>query len=491
MKRFKKLISILVAGAFLVGPAFGATKLHKDLTGTDLHVCKLHASTHATGGTDAVTITASSQLSGAVPIANGGTNASSFATSNALTKYNGTSVVSSGVVEDATGGVDFTSGNVTYVPAGLNATQLNAYIAASQAGDTLVLASGSYTINASILLDKAVFLKGQGKGKTTLAAGANALVGIVQMYAANTRLEGVSITGAAAGLTYGVYSTGSNLTGIKIKDVSVSLNGSNVQRGIVCADVDAEIIGCDSTVVSSDNIADAIFARTTETANATRTVKVYNSTGSATSSTTASAFASDDSSATQDSVLNTYDCYGSATGSTNGYGVQTTTGSNGKANIYGGRLSGSTYDAAIVSGGTLTISNCTLANNTTSGTITYRSWTAWTPTLTWTTGTPASITRVSRYTITDGICKFSMYLTSADGNGATALTATLPVTPKDIDGYHAITANQLVDTTWSKPAAYIDASDNTAGNRMLKFHNLSTATDDKTITLEVSGEYEI
>jgi hypothetical protein len=84
-----------------------------------------------------------------------------------------------------------------------------------------------------------------------------------------------------------------------------------------------------------------------------------------------------------------------------------------------------------------------------------------------------------------------MYIISADANGCTALTSTLPVTPKDNNDYTAVTANQLNDTTWLNPLCYIDCLDGTAGNRLLKFHSLATVADTKTVTLEIAGSYEI
>ncbi|HPV97926.1 MAG TPA: hypothetical protein PLZ78_08880 [Spirochaetota bacterium] len=76
MKRFRKILSMTVAGLFLASSVFGATKLHKDLTGSDLH------------GTDF-----SKTISGTLPVANGGTNATSYAQSNGLLYYDGTRLV--------------------------------------------------------------------------------------------------------------------------------------------------------------------------------------------------------------------------------------------------------------------------------------------------------------------------------------------------------------------------------------------------------------
>lgn len=119
------------------------------------------------------------------------------------------------------------------------------------------------------------------------------------------------------------------------------------------------------------------------------------------------------------------------------------------------------------------------------------SWASWSPTLTWTTGTPASLTTVARYKKVGKTVFFTFHTTSADANGATQLTVTLPETPADINSYVACSGYQLQNTTYYDCRPYIDATDNTAGNRVLTFRSFQTATDAQTVTIAVSGFYEI
>jgi hypothetical protein len=84
-----------------------------------------------------------------------------------------------------------------------------------------------------------------------------------------------------------------------------------------------------------------------------------------------------------------------------------------------------------------------------------------------------------------------MYHTSADGNAASSLDISLPLAAPDVNSYTAVSANQLVNTTWSDPGAYIDQLDNTAANRTLKFRKWTTCTDGQACSIEVSGAYEI
>jgi hypothetical protein len=114
-------------------------------------------------------------------------------------------------------------------------------------------------------------------------------------------------------------------------------------------------------------------------------------------------------------------------------------------------------------------------------------WITWTPVLTWTTGTPATnvVTKL-RYKILDRICFFSFYYKADDGNGATALTVSLPYAPRDNDSFITIGSQQKVDTTWSDPFAYIDD-----GVKLVSFRKLSACTDTKAVIINVSGLYEI
>jgi hypothetical protein len=114
-------------------------------------------------------------------------------------------------------------------------------------------------------------------------------------------------------------------------------------------------------------------------------------------------------------------------------------------------------------------------------------WTEWTPTLTWTTGTPeGSVVTKARHKIVDGVCDFSFYYSATDGNGATALTISLPVLPKDNDTLTSLSSQELSDTTWSNPLAYIED-----GATTITFRSLTTIADTKAVKILVTGSYEI
>lgn len=118
--------------------------------------------------------------------------------------------------------------------------------------------------------------------------------------------------------------------------------------------------------------------------------------------------------------------------------------------------------------------------------------TAWTPTISWTTGDPGETLEAAEAIIVNGTCFFNFACSWSDGNGATAVTISLPAYAHDSDSYFAANAEQVVDGTKTNPIACIDAANATAANRkLLTFNALSTCTDAKAGSLAVSGFYEV
>lgn len=113
-------------------------------------------------------------------------------------------------------------------------------------------------------------------------------------------------------------------------------------------------------------------------------------------------------------------------------------------------------------------------------------WAAWTPTLTWATGTPASVTTYARWSRIGKTIFFMFTTTSADANGCTGLTVTLPVASRATSTFENIPCMQQNDTTWLNPLAYIDTT-----NSLIKFINFATVADGKTVTIHSEGFYEI
>ena len=116
---------------------------------------------------------------------------------------------------------------------------------------------------------------------------------------------------------------------------------------------------------------------------------------------------------------------------------------------------------------------------------------AWTPTLAWTTGTPAAITTIARYCRIGIMCFFDINISSADSNGCSALTITLPITPVDNEMALPCAAIQLAGAggaDYSNPLAFINA-DGTSNK--IEFRAFTAATDGQNIRIQVSGCYEV
>jgi hypothetical protein len=65
------------------------------------------------------------------------------------------------------------------------------------------------------------------------------------------------------------------------------------------------------------------------------------------------------------------------------------------------------------------------------GTAVTSSWTTWNPTLSWGGANPSGITTIARYTQIGKVVYFNINISSADSNGCTGLTISLPVIPKN------------------------------------------------------------
>jgi len=114
-------------------------------------------------------------------------------------------------------------------------------------------------------------------------------------------------------------------------------------------------------------------------------------------------------------------------------------------------------------------------------------WDDYVPTLTFTGTPPDGINTQARYNEIGNTVNFNIRLKSSDGNGATALSISLPKTPKDNNSVVILTAQEKVDTTWTNPFPFID-DDSGAG---IQFRNFGTATDAVAWEINVTGSYEV
>jgi hypothetical protein len=74
-------------------------------------------------------------------------------------------------------------------------------------------------------------------------------------------------------------------------------------------------------------------------------------------------------------------------------------------------------------------------------------WTMWSPSLTWSTGTPSGVSTIARYTQIGKVITFTIDITSTDSNGCTGLTVSLPVAPANNGNRIAVTSIENVGSS--------------------------------------------
>ena len=115
-------------------------------------------------------------------------------------------------------------------------------------------------------------------------------------------------------------------------------------------------------------------------------------------------------------------------------------------------------------------------------------WSSWSPTLTWSTATPASASATAYYGRVGRMVFFQVEIYSADSNGTTGLEFTLPAYGENHGAWiHAsgIEFYGASGTTIIDPFPYIALDMNKC-----YFHNFQPGTDGQPIKVRVSGFYE-
>lgn len=141
---------------------------------------------------------------------------------------------------------DWSGGNVIYVPID---GDINTYIGNATAGDTLILASGTYTITDSININKAVRIVGQDDG--TVISSTQAGIKLFNISSSNSSISKLKMRHTGTGTVYGIYIY-ENLTGIVLKDLTVTLAGSDTKYGIGITSSSAILMTIVIFVSSSD-----------------------------------------------------------------------------------------------------------------------------------------------------------------------------------------------------------------------------------------------
>lgn len=275
---------------------------------------------------------------------------------------------------------DWTGGNVIYVPLTTGTSMedaINAAITVATAGDTLVLAAGTWVIDGAVVCGKKVHLKGQGRGITTIYSTSDHSM-IINSATAGTLISDMTIShaGAVTGSTRSMVSLSfaANINNVEFLNAAT---GSNLVSYNCVGDPGGGTAGtsnienCTFTCTGEVGVHRAVYCGVTGS-----TINVKNCVGTSNAITSPYVGYGSGLIATNiASTINLYNCnFTNPTNTTSGvihiYGAAASS-----IKLYNCYINGSGatgFDVKNESGSaTLTLSNCTLANNTTSGTISY------------------------------------------------------------------------------------------------------------------------
>ncbi len=280
------------------------------------------------------------------------------------------------------GAINWAGGSVIYVP--LNG-DLQTAIDNADAGSTLILASGVYTITSTIEIDKQLNIIGQGHAgfaTTPITPSHGTLISsdtedLITFYITNDniRISDLSINATGSG-NIGI-STSKNLQGIVLSTIDVIVDDNGIQRGIDVYSSDVIIRDVTFYVRSNNNLATGVRLYNDDSSTKDAIVDCYNVTGITVGAlTSAYAFVCDNQNDANTVTINLSSCIGTVTAGTDldiAVGSISTTTSNATVTTYMCTFSGADYDAYQTESNVLNIGGSVLVNNKVSGIITYRS----------------------------------------------------------------------------------------------------------------------
>lgn len=169
------------------------------------------------------------------------------------------------------GPVDWAAGNVTYVPID---GDIEAYVTAATAGDTLILAAGTYTLSSDIDISKQINIVGQGIG-ATIIAGSTLYAFDLAAGSSNTRIANLSITSTTIGTG---INCASELTGLIFENLNIELtSGTGHRYGIALNASSATIRRCYVYLTASGMGIQTEGLAISASSTAAKTVDIYNS----------------------------------------------------------------------------------------------------------------------------------------------------------------------------------------------------------------------
>jgi len=125
-------------------------------------------------------------------------------------------------------------------------------------------------------------------------------------------------------------------------------------------------------------------------------------------------------------------------------------------------------------------------------------WAAFTPTITWTGGTPSTPPTVTaRYSVTNNTVEFDIYIRGENDSGSalTGIEITPPIYPPDINSFCNIDlcmgATTVPDATNTRYTTLLDMNDGTESNRTISSMTAFNIPNEDYYNIVINGSYEI
>jgi hypothetical protein len=319
-------------------------------------------------------------ITGQLTIAKTGTTARTVTFPDAAMTVAGTNLAQTfSAKQTFSDAIDWTGGRVTLVPIG---GDINTYITAATAGDTLVLASGTYTVTAAINVSKALTIIGQGAGRTVITCATAGISGVINITADNVTIRDLSVsqTDASSGTNYTVYANGSGgtvLTNVQLWNVNISTTASAAATvSLRFLDAGGVIRNCNiEHTATAGNLHIGIQHRNGTTAEAVTNLRIYSTrvvvTGSGTADSIYGFSSSSAGTATSIGYSYLYDCILTGTGgATVSRGI---VGDSALSDCYAKDciITGVTTDIAQTNSAVITLVGSSITNGAVSGTVVY------------------------------------------------------------------------------------------------------------------------
>jgi hypothetical protein len=272
-------------------------------------------------------------------------------------------------------------GNVVFVPL---AGDIQTYIDAADSGSTLVLASGVYTLTDTLIVDKQLNIRGQGRSgfvttpvtpsHGTLITSSTADMVAFQVNSDNVRVADLSINLTGAAST--AIKVANNLQGVVFNDMDVIVNSTGNVKAVDVKGSDMVIRDFTFYVTSSDASSAGVYFWNDNTTTRDAVVDAFNVTGTVVGAATyAYAFACYN---VNDANTLTLNLSSSVCKSLSGTPLDiavastSTTTNNSVVNAYMCTFDGADYDGYQTGSNELNLGGSNMANNLISGTVTYR-----------------------------------------------------------------------------------------------------------------------